>query len=113
MKSITYHIAAIIVVLALSLLPGCGYPEVSPKTYEIAKALYSVSNLKREEGLEKVETLINESLHAGEIIEKEADYLREIVQQCRKGQWADAQKKCRRLMEDQVGRQRTAEPHQH
>ena len=94
--------STIVVLLISALLPGCGYSEVSPRTYEIAKALYSVSNLKRAEGLEKAETLIDESLQAGEIIEKEANYLRGIVQQCRNGEWDQAQQECRQLMEDQV-----------
>lgn len=95
------------------LIAGCGYPEVSPKTYELAKAMYSVSNLKREDGIEKVESLIAESLQAGEITDGEADYLREIVQQCRDGEWDDAQQECRRLMEDQVGTRQRSHPHQH
>lgn len=113
MKPETHHVAPATFFILLILFAGCGYPEVSPKTYELAKALYSVSNLKRADGLEKVERLISESLQAEEITDTEADYLREILQQCRDGEWDDAQQECRSLMEDQVGRQRTPAPHQH
>ena len=104
MKSATYQTTAIVLLLLLTILPGCGYPEVSPTTYEIAGALYSVSNLKREDGLANVETLISESLQAQEISSREAGYLIEIVQQCRAGDWETAQAECRRMMDDQIDR---------
>ncbi len=84
------------------LLAGCSYPEVSPQTYELAKALYSVSNLQREDGLQRVEELIEESLAEGSISEREAGYLSEILEDCRQGEWSVAQHECRRMMEDQV-----------
>lgn len=111
--AITFTMLLALCLVALCCLPGCGYPEVSPRTYEIAKALYSVSNLKRTEGIPKVETLIADSLQAGEITDREADYLNEIVECCRDGKWESAQRECRELMEDQVGVERESTPHQH
>lgn len=112
-KSPTFRATVSGLLFMLLQLPGCGYPEVSPKTYEIAKALYSVSNLKREEALEKIEALISESLQTGELSDREADFLTEIVAHCRAGDWETAQSECRKLMEDQIGTQRDASPHRH
>lgn len=112
MNAGTFHKLTIAILCCL-VVSGCGYPEVSPKTYQIAKALYSVSNLKRTDGIENVEELISKSLQAEEISDTEADYLQEIVHHCRDGEWDDAQQECRRLMEDQVGRQRTPATHPH
>lgn len=81
---------------------GCGYPEVSPKTYEFAKALYSATNLKQSDRVDEVETLIEAAISKGEISRREANYLREIIELSRSGEWEEAQKMTRRLMEDQV-----------
>ncbi|QDT29698.1 hypothetical protein Enr10x_50530 [Gimesia panareensis] len=86
------------------LLSGCGYPEVSPKTYEISKALYSVCNQKSQERLEAVEELIQSSLEQEEISEREAEWLGEIIRQARQGEWEAALRETRQIMEDQVGR---------
>lgn len=113
LKSSSFQATVWSLLFTLLYLPGCGYPEVSPKAYELAKALYSVSNLKREEGLNKIETLIDESLQTGEISEREAGFLTEIVEQCRSGEWDTAQRESRKLMEDQIGVEREATPHEH
>ncbi|QDU17329.1 hypothetical protein CA11_51700 [Gimesia maris] len=92
--------------LLLTLLPlsGCGYPAVSPKTYEISKALYSVCNQKSTERLETVEELIQTSLEKNEITEREAGWLNAIVTSANEGSWETATQEARRLMEDQTGR---------
>ncbi|QDT45289.1 hypothetical protein Pan241w_54090 [Gimesia alba] len=91
------------VVLVLLLLSGCGYPEVSPKTYEISKALYSVCNQKSEERLLVVEKLIQSSLEQNEINESEAQWLNEMITQAREGDWEAAMQESRQMMEDQAG----------
>ncbi|MCA9019630.1 MAG: hypothetical protein KDA74_05785 [Planctomycetaceae bacterium] len=90
----------------ITLLPlnGCGYPEVSPKSYEISKALYSVCNQKSTERLETVQTLIQSSLKKSEITEREAGWLNAIVASANEGKWETATQEARRLMEDQTGR---------
>lgn len=85
-------------------LNACGYPEVSPKTYEISKALYSICNQKSKERLETVTKLIQSSLESQEITESEANWLNEIVAQAHEGEWESATLEARQLMEDQVGR---------
>ena len=85
------------------LFSGCGYPEVSPKTYELAKALYSATNLNQVERLDAVETLINDAVEREEISSSEADYLLGIISRARDGDWEHAQQETRKLMEDQIG----------
>lgn len=100
-------------VLAVCLLgSGCGYPEVSPQTYSLAKSLYSATNLKQTERLDNIETLIEESLSHSEITPREADYLRDILETARAGHWEDAQLESRALMEDQIGSSQP-QPNQH
>ncbi|QDV20852.1 hypothetical protein Pan153_55310 [Gimesia panareensis] len=86
------------------MLTGCGYPEVSPKTYEISKALYSVCNQKSTERLETVQKLVQSSLEQEEISQREAEWLGEIIKQARQGEWEAALRETRQIMEDQVGR---------
>ena len=86
------------------LLSGCGYPEVSPKTYELSKALYSVCNQKSPERLDKVQALIQSSLNQEEITSREADWLNGIIKQAQAGEWDEALQESRRIMEDQAGR---------
>ncbi len=88
--------------LLLWCLAGCGYPEVSPKTYEISKALYSACNRQSEEHLSKVAELIESHLENGELTEREAKWLREIVQEAESGNWEAATLEARQLMEDQI-----------
>tara|TARA_R110002111_G_C6007511_1_gene374225 strand:- start:366 stop:635 length:270 start_codon:yes stop_codon:yes gene_type:complete len=85
-------------------LSGCGYPEVSPRTYEISKALYSVCNQKSQERLEIVTKLIQSSLENKEISASEADWLNGIIAQAREGDWQSASKEVRQMMEDQIDR---------
>lgn len=100
----TNAIVTLLLILA-TILPfaGCGgYPEVSPKTYEIAKVLYRVCNQKESGRLDAVAGLIDKSLAAGEITADEADWLNDIVADGRSGDWDDASAEVRELMEDQV-----------
>lgn len=77
---------------------------MSPKTYEISKALYSVCNQKNEERLVAVEKLIQSSLEQNEINDSEAQWLNEIITQAQEGKWEAAMQESRRMMEDQAGR---------
>lgn len=97
-------ICTLLLVLIGIPLNGCGYPEVSPKTYEISKALFSVCNQKNEERLQVVKKLIESSLENEEISESEAEMLNEIVAQANENQWETAMVEARNLMEDQIDR---------
>ena len=104
MRNRTILFSTVLLLMPLLLSSGCGYPAVSPKTYEISKALYSVCNQKSKERLETVQTLIQSSLKEKEINEREADWLNEIVASANAGDWETATLEARRLMEDQTGR---------
>lgn len=99
-----WKLQMVLVVMTFLSLVGCGYPAVSPKTYEISKALYSVCNQKSQERLEVVQELIQSSLENKEISENEADWLNGIIAQAQEGHWEAATKETRQLMEDQIDR---------
>ena len=78
-----------------------GYGEVSPRTYQISKAIYSACLKKSHDHLAKVEELLNESDEAS-LPTNEAIWLDQIIKIARSGNWDSAAKKAKRMMEDQV-----------
>lgn len=88
--------------LTIFAVAGCGYGEVSPETYQYAKALYSLSNRQQEERLAMVEEKIAAAAESGEISSTEAGWLQAICADCRSGDWQKAQSAARRIMQDQV-----------
>ena len=88
--------------VALTTIPGCGYPEVSPTTYEYAKALVSITNRRASEQLEPLQAQIAESLAQGDVTDQEAEWLTAIINDASAGNWADASTAARRIMEDQI-----------
>ena len=93
----------LLLVLLLIALAGCSdYQGISPTAYQYAKALYNVTNRKRSEKLDDVNDLITSSKREGTITTQEADWLLEIVDDARKGNWETAQKTSRQMMRDQV-----------
>lgn len=84
------------------IIYGCGYPEVSSTTYELSQALYSACNRRSDEQLLKVFEVMNSKRSAGEISDREFEWLRAIIEQARAGEWGDAQAEVRNLMNDQV-----------
>lgn len=101
-KTIAPTIAGLLVGLATM---GCGgYGQVSPAAYEHAKALYTASNLQSAASVERAEELIAADLDSGALTAREAGWLRDIVADCRAGNWKAAQKSARQIMEDQVRR---------
>lgn len=89
-------------VLSLALLAGCGYPTVSPTTYELSKALYSACNRRDETHLDRVAELVATHLESGEISEREAGWLNGAVATARDGDWKTAAATARQIMVDQV-----------
>lgn len=83
-------------------LGGCGYGKVSPKTYEFAKALHTTCSRQSPEHLEKAADMIKESHKKGEISDKEAGWLNDIIADARAGNWKTATSQARRMMKDQV-----------
>jgi len=89
--------------LLLAFIPGCGgYGEVTPKAYQYATAIYSVTNRKAEGRLDELQKLIEASEVSEEITEAESDWLQAIVAEACEGNWEAASKQARAIMEDQV-----------
>ena len=84
------------------IMSGCGYPEVSPKTYEVANALYAAANRQSTEHIDKAVAITEELLAAEEISEREADWLKAIAEQASSGDWNGAAAKARKLIADQA-----------
>ena len=94
-------LALFVCVCSLSCL-GCGYPEVSPKAYDITKALYSVCNLKREGDLDKVTDTISKAAANSKLSEDESEWLLAIVEKARNGEWETAAQEAHSILKDQV-----------
>lgn len=95
------RIITIICVISM-MLCGCGYPELSQSAYKHATALYSICNQKDEARLEKYASILDDAKAKGEISEKEAEWLEDIVKQGRSKEWVDAASEARKMMADQV-----------
>ena len=93
-----------ILLLSLSLVAGCGYGEVSPTTYELAKSLYNISNRRLPGKLATAKAKIATAREDGDISKKEAQWLNTIIAQAEQDNWQRAMKSARRMMEDQVSR---------
>ena len=90
------------ILLSTCLLPGCQqYGEVSAKSYEFAKALYSVCNRKDEARLTTTGTAIQAAVKKKELPENEAEDLQEIIEKAHKGRWIEAMQDCRTMMTEQ------------
>lgn len=101
-RAISYRLSAIS--FALLAIVGCGYGEVSPTAYGYAKALYTLSNTQAADRIEAVADQIAAAAEAGEVTQREADWLNDICDQCRSGDWAGAQEAAKRMMRDQIKR---------
>ena len=94
-----HRLMILLVVLQFS---GCGYGEVSPTTYEYAKALYSITNRQLSERLDAVSEQVAARHAAGEISGREAQWLEAIIDNARNERWQEAMESARQMMEDQV-----------
>lgn len=92
--------------LGLLILPsvcGCArYDTVSPQAYEYSKALYSVCNRQDEPRLLTVADQIETAAAESQLTGQEVNWLSSIVSTAQSGDWQDATKDARRLMEAQV-----------
>lgn len=83
-------------------LNGCGYGPISPTGYEYAQALYSLSNRQSSDRIDAVQAQIEAGMESGELPTQEAEWLLDICELCREGDWESAQANARRMMADQV-----------
>ena len=107
MKTIADSVhTALTIILLCSLLvsfPGCRkYDSVSPKAYEIAKALYSTCNRKDEERLSKVQELITAGVAESELTDTEGEWLLAIVEKAQSADWDSAMQDARTMMSEQI-----------
>ncbi len=93
-------VAAIVVILLMNR----GYGKVSPKAYQLAKALYSTCLSKNEQRLDIVEAILHETEQSSEdqVTPQERVWLDRIIRKARAGRWQSAANAARRMMEDQV-----------
>lgn len=103
MKNKLHARIAFVSLTCLGLLTGCSrYSAVSPEAYQYSKALYSVCNRQDEPRLAKVAEQIDTARTSAQLHATEADWLDEIIASAQAGDWQDATKDARRLMEAQV-----------
>jgi hypothetical protein len=91
--------------LVATLLLDCGctkYPDVSPATYDYAKAIYSITNRQAENQLPALTEQIETSLESGELSQQEARWLSDIIDDASRDQWGKASRAARQIMEDQL-----------
>lgn len=89
--------------LAVASVVGCArYEKVSPEAYEYTKALYSVCNRHDEPRLSTVALQIETAATESQLSGQEADWLYDIVSTAQSGEWQEATRDARRLMEAQV-----------
>lgn len=92
----------VIVLSCVWVASGCGYGEVSPAAYDYAMAVYSITNRQDKERLDQITAQIQSSQEGGELSEKEAGWLNDMIQDARDGRWKSASHAARKMMEDQV-----------
>ena len=80
---------------------GCGYPRVGPQTYEIAKALHTVFNLRDEASLPRAREFLANAAARGEITEQDHGLLEGLVAMAEAGDWTRAEREVLRLLADQ------------
>ena len=96
-------VAGAVILLGVLLLRGCsGYGEVSQSAYKLAKALHSICDRQDEAGLKKFLDILRKMSESEEISSQEQRWLSEISQIAQEGDWEQATKMARQLMEDQV-----------
>jgi hypothetical protein len=89
----------------LVTITGChGYSDASPRTYEYAKALYSICNRQADDKLTEVGAMIDADIASGQLSTREAGWLTAIIDDAARGDWQAAMKEARKLMEDQTQR---------
>lgn len=92
-----------ILLTCLAVVAGCNdYGSISPTAYEYAKALYSITNRQAEEKLGEVRQQIDAAAAEGDLTDREARWLKKIVDDAEDGDWRAANKASRAMMEDQI-----------
>lgn len=92
----------LLAVLAL-LSGGCGgYPEVSPRAFELAKLLDNACNVRKADQLEEFRQLVDQATTDQEITSQERGWLLGITETAEAGDWDAAATEARKLLLDQT-----------
>jgi len=77
---------------------------LSENGYDLTIALYRVCNQRSDEGLQRIEQLLDESRSTGEASDPSHGIVAAIVAEAKAGDWESAAQASRRALEDQVKR---------
>ena len=100
MRLINLFVGMLLVVIAISA--GClGYGEIGETAYKHASALYSICNLKSEERLGAFKETLSD---VQEISANEKKWLLDIVELAENGNWENANRLARQMLDEQVSK---------
>ena len=82
------------------------YPPVDldPRRYEVTLALCRVCNQRSLEGLDRIESELTNVENRTLPFDRAHVAIANAIKKARRGQWSDAERDCRKLLEDQVRR---------
>lgn len=78
--------------------------ELSEHGYDVTLALYRICNQRSDEGIKQIESELASGTGDSHANSAGDDAIRAILEQAKSGNWIDATRACRRLMDDQVRR---------
>ena len=78
--------------------------KLDERGYDLTLALYRVCNQRSIEGLERIESELVAPANTSADAEQSWFVVASVVEKAKRGQWADAERDCRQLLEDQVTR---------
>lgn len=99
-QSLLTRSRAAVLVLS-SLICGCGYPQVSPGTYELAKVIDNLCSYRKPEQIEAARELIRKEHASRAISDSEQTLLMGILDQAQSGDWQGAGQEARELLQAQ------------
>jgi len=84
---------------------GCQrYPEMSPRAFEIAKAIDNLCNLKNTDQIPNARQKVNTDLQSGLITDREHGWLMSVLDDAEAGNWEQASATARQLLTSQQNR---------
>lgn len=98
-----FKLVCAVMLLSLVGSSGCSsYGRVSPASYDFAAAMYSISNTKSADRLPTFEQKLAEAKQGGSVTAQEAQWLEEILESARAGEWQSAAVASRTMMVEQA-----------
>ncbi len=78
--------------------------DLDPRRYEVTLALYRVCNQRSVTGLDRIESELTEAENMSLPVDRAHIAIANAIEKARRGHWSDAERDCRKLLEDQVRR---------